>query len=178
MKPTEEIWLPVVGHEGAYEVSNLGRLRSLDRVVETRIGPQRHKGKLLSPSTAPGGFYPLARLGRGAPRFLHQIVLEAFAGSRPSPKHQCRHLDGNPQNNRAANLAWGTVTENLLDAVRHGTHGQARKTHCKRGHELSPENTSVRLNPKTGGRHRQCRVCVRIGYARRKAKANRQAKTD
>lgn len=52
--------------------------------------------------------------------FVHRIVLEAFRGPCPDG-WECRHLDGNPRNNRLGNLAWGTSSENKHDAIRHGT---------------------------------------------------------
>lgn len=51
---------------------------------------------------------------------LHVLVLEAFVGPRPSG-YECRHLDGNPQNNTVENLRWGTVSENRQDSILHGT---------------------------------------------------------
>lgn len=51
---------------------------------------------------------------------LHHLVLEAFVGPRP-PGMECRHLDGNPGNNRVTNLKWDTHTENMRDKKRHGT---------------------------------------------------------
>lgn len=52
---------------------------------------------------------------------VHHLVLEAFVGKRP-PGMECRHLDGNPQNNRLENLKWGTAKENCRDSISHGTH--------------------------------------------------------
>ena len=59
-------------------------------------------------------------LGRRKTRFVHRLVLEAFVGSCPSGM-ECRHLDGDPSNNRLDNLAWGTRLENYQDSVKHGT---------------------------------------------------------
>lgn len=58
---------------------------------------------------------------------VHQLVLLTYRGSKPSPRHQTRHLNGNPSDNRLSNLAWGTPEENYLDTVRHG------RTVCYRG---------------------------------------------
>lgn len=52
---------------------------------------------------------------------VHQLVCRAFHGEKPSPLHEVRHLDGNPMNNHADNLAWGTKSENAKDRVKHGT---------------------------------------------------------
>jgi hypothetical protein len=51
---------------------------------------------------------------------VHRLVLDAFVGPRPAGM-ECRHLDGNPKNNRLDNLCWGTKTENRADSMRHGT---------------------------------------------------------
>jgi hypothetical protein len=57
--------------------------------------------------------------GRVVSRDVHQLVLEAFVGSRPEGM-VCRHLNGVPTDNRVENLAWGTYGENNADIVRHG----------------------------------------------------------
>jgi len=64
---------------------------------------------------------------------IHRLVLETFVGTCPKGM-QCRHLDGNRQNNKLENLCWGTVLENRFDSIRHGTccagekHGMAKLT--------------------------------------------------
>lgn len=53
--------------------------------------------------------------------FVHRLVLFAFHGAAPSPKHQCAHFDGNKLNCKSSNLRWATPKENNEDKVRHGT---------------------------------------------------------
>jgi DNA-binding CsgD family transcriptional regulator len=53
--------------------------------------------------------------------YVHHLVLLAFIGPKPFPSAQCRHLDGNRENNHCENLKWGTALENCHDAIRHGT---------------------------------------------------------
>lgn len=123
-----ERWAPVPGFEGAYEVSDHGRVRSVDRVTvyqRVRRGrlaevTRRHRGHLLSPGTVKSG-HQLVVLGRGNSRLVHALVLMAFVGPRP-PGADSLHWDGDPANNRLANLRWGTRAENVADALRHGTH--------------------------------------------------------
>jgi hypothetical protein len=50
---------------------------------------------------------------------VHHLVAEAFLPPKPSPAHQLRHLDGDSENNRASNLAWGTSLDNHADRRRH-----------------------------------------------------------
>ena len=64
---------------------------------------------------------------------VHRLVLETYVGPRPKGM-ECRHLNGNRQDNRLENLKWGTRSENTYDSVRHGTHNLATKltTHEKK----------------------------------------------
>lgn len=113
-------WRPVPGREGAYEVSDRGYVRSLDRVVLRSDGRSRpFPGRLLTPSQDKRGylFVCLQRYHRSA---VHRLVLEAFRGPCP-PGMETRHLDGCPRNNTLDNLVWGTHSENECDKFRHGT---------------------------------------------------------
>ena len=101
--------------------------------------------------------------------FIHRIVAMAFLGPQPADKPLVRHLNGRPNDNRAANLAWGDGVENMDDARRHGTLRQGPTHHnwkeaCIRGHELKGDNVYV-----TGGR-RRCRQCDRIFWGRYRKK--------
>lgn len=156
MSGTAPTWLPVIGWEGLYEVSDRGEVRSLDRV--DRFG-RRYAGRVLSTDTIKGGYLrvALAREGIVKRRQVHHLVLESFVSSRPPGMEGC-HGDGNPVNNRLDNLRWGTRPENALDTVRHGTHRNARKTHCPRGHALIEPN--ITAEARRNGR-RSCLACSR-----------------
>jgi len=131
-----EQWLPVVGHPG-YEVSDYGRVRSLDRITHCSNGVDRQcRGQILKPMIPAG--YARVRLGRKW-RSVHHLVLEAFIGPCPSG-YQCCHDNGDSTDNRLFNLRWDTVSANQFDRVRHGTHQEAAKTHCRRGHPLEAPN--------------------------------------
>ena len=105
-----EEWRPVVGYEGLYEVSNIGRVRSIDRYVKTCYGSYRlHKGKVLSPGIRPDGYLVVSlqyRMFR-----VHRIVAEAFL---PNPDNlpQVNHKDEDKSNNRVDNLEWCTAKYN------------------------------------------------------------------
>ncbi len=58
--------------------------------------------------------------GRKVSRHVHSVICHLFHGERPHGM-QCRHLDGDPKNNHADNLKWGTSTENNMDRKHHGT---------------------------------------------------------
>jgi hypothetical protein len=62
----------------------------------------------------------LTIMGKRRSYFVHKLVAAAFLPSKPSPQHEVRHLDGDPLNNAASNLAWGTRKDNAADRERHG----------------------------------------------------------
>ena len=119
MVTEHEEWRAVIGYEGIYEVSDLGRVRSLPRSMPGRWS----KGRVLRP--APGRYghmhMVLCKPGRKNRTVrVHQVVLEAFVGPRP-PSMEGAHWDGDPSNNRLDNLRWATAKENREDSARHGT---------------------------------------------------------
>lgn len=138
-----ENWLPVPGFED-YEVSDFGRV----------LSRKRGRARIRRPTPEGKGYLQLILSRNGVPhmRKVHLLVLTAFVGPRPEGM-EALHGDGNKLNNALWNLRWGTQGENTLDQVLHGTHNQARKTHCPQGHEYTPENTY-----ESAGR-RRCRTC-------------------
>lgn len=161
-------WRDVPGYEGFYQVSDDGQVKSLDRVVLSRlksgVRPWRRTGRVLSAAAQPKGhmMVVLHRDGSGKTRSVHSLVLQAFVGPCPEGM-ECCHNDGNPANNHLGNLRWDTPSANVLDQVRHGTHLASRRTHCKNGHEFTPENT-FRLS----GGGRGCRACKLINCKRQR----------
>ena len=159
-QPTIERWKPVNGHEGIYEVSSHGRVRSLDRTITYYDGRVRRcRGKVLRTHLDRYGYevVGLCNQGRQKTRTVHSLVAESFIGARPEGMEVC-HNDGNPANNHVANLRYGTPSDNALDKVRHGTHNNAVKTQCPLGHELFAEN----IPPSSAKRgYRNCLACDR-----------------
>ena len=149
----EEEWRPVVEYEGMFEVSSHGRVRSLDRTITRKDGvTARLRGQMFNPYLSHDNYYRVVLRGQGVR--VHTLVLEAFVGPRPDGYVAC-HNDGDGSNNHVSNLRWDTYSSNNFDVAEHGTHWQVRKTHCKNGHEFTPENTIHRSD---GGR-RKCRKC-------------------
>lgn len=152
-----EEWRTVPGHDGLYEVSDLGNVRSLPRKTRGKDGVQRaFTGKVLLPRVQKSGHVKVV-LYRGDTKrsvFVHRLVAEAFIG--PSGGRICRHLNDVPDDNRPANLAWGTYSDNTHDRVRNGNDPNARKTHCPQGHPYDRKNTFY-------GNHgeRRCKACHR-----------------
>ena len=119
-----EEWRPIVGFEGRYEVSNLGRVRSLDRAIPriSTLGKQYNrfaKGQILVLYPTKDG-YLACRLGRKTMGYVHILVAQMFLGDRRK-KIIVRHLNGVCTDNNVNNLAYGTRRDNIQDAKRHGT---------------------------------------------------------
>lgn len=148
-----ETWRAVPGYEGTYEVSDLGRVRSLDRIK--RDG-RRWRGRMMRLITHERGYLMVKLCRDNACRmwFVHRLALMAFVGEAPTG-YEARHLDGDSSNAALVNLAWGTPSENMLDQVRHGSHWNASKTHCPSGHPYDEANTY--RNP--GKQNRACLTC-------------------
>lgn len=108
----KETWKPVVGYEGLYEVSDLGRVRSVNRVL--RDG-RKLTGRLLSPGRDKDGYLQVLLSVDGVRQMCkaHTLVLNAFVG--PSNGQMCRHLNDVKEDNRLDNLVWGTSQENYDD---------------------------------------------------------------
>lgn len=156
-------WRAVAEFPG-YEASDDGRVRSLPRSLPLRtrwggVTVRRYPGRELAPYEVNGGHLgvDLVRDGIRARLGLHSVVLRAFVGP-PPPGHEGLHRDGDPANNVPSNLRWGTSSENNLDAVRHGTHVQARKTRCPWEHLLAEPNLTA--CDRARGR-RKCLACDR-----------------
>lgn len=157
----EELWLPVWGYEGLYEVSSLGRVRSIDREVEhPTVGIVHRKGKVLAQNPLNKDGYLGVGLSRGGTkkkRAVHLLVLESFVGPRPKGKQAC-HNDGNNTNNRAENLRWDTPKENVADIKRHGRNYWLNRSACANGHPYTEDTVSYEpARPSI----RVCRVCRR-----------------
>lgn len=161
---TEEEWRSVPGYEGLYEVSSLGRVRSLDRSYPHRLSgvPIPRRGKNLKLNTS--GRYTRVSIG-GKSFQVHRLVALAFI---PNPEDYpvVRHLDDDKVNNSVMNLAWGTYRDNSLDATRNGLNHNALKTHCPQNHEYTEESTYYQR--KEGTTSRICRVCQRLHDAERR----------
>jgi hypothetical protein len=121
----DEVWKPVSDNE-LYEVSNLGRVRSLSRETRHwRGGIRVASGRLLQPALVRG--YCQVKLHRNKHVVqvkVHRLVATAFLAN-PSGKPTVNHIDGNKLNNAVSNLEWATQGENNLHAYRSGLRRRA-----------------------------------------------------
>jgi len=118
-----------------YEVSDAGAVRRGGREMAGAVDRYGYRTVLLS----------YAGLSK---RFkVHRLVCEAFHGE-PSAGQDARHLDGNRSNNASSNLAWGSRAQNVMDAVRHGTH------HANRGESHPKAKLTAEQVASARDRHR------------------------
>jgi hypothetical protein len=154
----KEEWRKVPGCPWYYEVSNLGRLRSLARI--DRRG-WRRKSKILSPADAE--FTVVNEDGTKEWHALAAMVLKAFVGPMPKDCRVARHLNDDRSDNKLENLAWGTDADNIKDALHNGrsfaSYGHLGKTHSEKtkkllrelrkgkptGHKMTPEHKAAIL---------------------------------
>lgn len=109
-----EIWKEVAGYEGLYEVSNLGRVRSL------HVSPLHGytSGHILKPGNVRGyRQINMRKDGKSRSGLVHRLVARAFIGPPPTPEHQVNHKDLNKSNNVPENLEWVTHVANILHAA-------------------------------------------------------------
>lgn len=110
-----EIWKDVIGYEGLYQVSNIGRVKRLASTVHYRDGRVFHyKEALLNPRKTKDGYLltSFSKNGVGKTHLIHRVVASHFVPN-PLNKPVTNHLNGIRDDNRAGNLQWSTQSENV-----------------------------------------------------------------
>lgn len=161
-----EEWKPIQGYEGIYEVSSLGRIKSLP-VVFRRVNPFLTKEKIKKLRLDSLGKYQLVDLckdyGAGrCTRMVHRLVAQAFI-SNPENKPQVNHINGIKTDNRVENLEWVTPSENML----HSTRILGKTTPKGRVGKLSSRSIQVIQMDMEGNviaTHESLSMCKLIGF--------------
>ena len=115
--PYIEIWKPIKGYEGLYDVSNLGRIRTVERKVynSALLGDKCYctvPAKIRKPNIMHGQHCVSLLKGGDKKVFrIHRLVIESFGDKQPSPEYSVMHIDGDKSNNRIENLKWATAKE-------------------------------------------------------------------
>lgn len=126
-----EIWKDVVGFEGLYTVSNMGRVKSSEKIVRYRWGERVNKARILKPNNLDQRYdqVTLCRNKYQKKITVHRLVVITFL-DMDATKNSINHKDGNKRNNCASNLEWCTQKENIDHAYKLGLmHGRKGEKH-------------------------------------------------
>lgn len=118
---TMENWKDIEGYEGLYQVSNIGRIKSMDRIVNNNGGAEYRKGRVLKLDTYRGGYKQihLSKDGKVTTLKVHRLVAKAFPEICGEWFEGCEidHIDGVKDNNKATKLKVCTKSENMRNPL-------------------------------------------------------------
>lgn len=141
-----EQWKTIEGFEGYYEVSNQGRIRSVDRMCNTYFSEagRRIKGQIMKPTDNGNGYLivHLKKNGQRTSKYIHRLVAETFL-EKPAECNVVDHIDYNKKNNVVDNLQWCTQKENVCRS----------RANMRRQHKTNPPSGYKYISIK-GGRYR------------------------
>lgn len=158
----EEKWLDVKGFEGLYQVSNTGKIRSVDRLIlKNNNRHARFKGQLLKPVTDRNGYRRIVLCKNKEKKTLsvHRLMAIAFIPN-PLNHKQVNHINGIKDDNRLENLEWCTPSENILHAFRIGLGNSGLKGRNGERHPSSKLKTQDVLKIKQLLRQKQTNVAI------------------
>ena len=143
-----EIWRDIKDYEGLYQISNLGRVRSLDRYAKhSRGGNMLIKGKILKPTINSNDYYVvnLSKNGVEIINYIHRLVAEAFV-LNPENKPEVDHINTNRTDNRIENLRWATDEEQANNSLTKEHNSNAKKGKYGKEHPRSKPVLQFDLN--------------------------------
>ncbi len=143
-----EEWRDIEDFEGYYQVSNLGRVKSLERHIHCydnrwkKYVDKVNKEKIMSPSGDRYKFVDLRKNNEYSSRYIHRLVASAFIPN-PDNKPEVNHKDRNPSNNRLDNLEWATSKENTIHLIESGYDigANTRGRHLTDDHKMKISNS-------------------------------------
>jgi hypothetical protein len=149
----EEVWKDIAGYEGLYQVSNLGRVKSLERMIPYSKGMRKIPEKIMKQEKNTDGYLRLKLVNNSGKKNkkIHRLVAEAFIPN-PEEKKCINHIDGDKSNNCVKNLEWVTYGENMKHAYENGlttSWNIGKHYHWNKGHS---EETKQKLRKKQTGR--------------------------
>lgn len=115
-----EIWKDVPLYKGFYQISSLGRVKSVQRLSFNGNSWFVQKEKIMKPQKTKNGYLQICfcQFGVSEPFYVHRIVAEAFIKRKHKKEIQVNHKDGNKENNSVENLEWTTPSKNMKHSYR------------------------------------------------------------
>lgn len=169
-----EVWRDIPDYEGLYKVSNLGRVKGVERTVRGPKNSYRVRPEMVMRTRPHKGGYRhiiLSKEDKKQGFLVHSLVCMAFKGPRPFGKH-ASHKNGKPADNRTQNLRWATPKENNADKRRHGTHLSGERTPAAK---LTQKQVDVIRTLE--GKMRQADIAARFGVSASQVSAIFRGKT-
>lgn len=127
-----EIWKDIQGFEGLYQISNNGRVKSLERLVNNKNGKRIVKEKVLKNQINSKGYYSvvLRKQNKNITKEIHRMVAIAYINNDKNYSY-VNHIDGNKKNNKISNLEWCDCQHNIREAYRLGLNHYTNLTNFK-----------------------------------------------
>lgn len=116
MESKQEVWKDIIGYEKKYQISNLGRVKSMQKKVVNSKKSERIVSERILKSWNVGRGYAVITLGVKNKRYIHRLVAESFIPNIEN-KEQVNHINGIKTDNRVENLEWVTQSENMYHSV-------------------------------------------------------------
>ena len=168
-----EIWRPVKGYEGFYEVSNCGKVRSVSHEVKSRYKTRITTGKLLKQIEDKDGYYKvsLSKNNIRRSKFVHRLVAEAFL-ENPNMFPVINHKDENKKNNKVENLEFCTVAYNTAynNSLLKRAKKRSKPIKAVKGNEVLFFDSIAEAGKILGVKHGNISGCLHKRYGRKTLK--------
>jgi len=159
MENQEEIWKDIDGYEGLYQVSNIGRVRSLPRTVPDG---GRRKGMIMKPHISNNyihiGLYDRASK-KNKSQIVHRLIAKTFIPN-PLNKPQVNHINGIKHDNRVENLEWVTNAENMQHAFKTGLINNNGELGTK---SKLTNNQVLKIREMASNGMKKCKIAIEFG---------------
>lgn len=181
MKQVFEVWKAIKNYEGLYEVSNLGRVKSVERdVAVVRDGKPcivNLKERIIRQNQVPSGhlYFSLNKGGKAKSKQVHKVVAEAFIPN-PDPTRYTvvHHINRNPQDNRVENLMWMTKEEHAkehandrIEALKRTLNKRVDQIDLITGEVLCQWDSMMDVERKLNFDHKNISNCCNGGFKRK-----------